>query len=184
MHRISHNETLRVWKCDYFNSCIIFCSSAMPGVPSREPCELKNITKNFSYEKYIWPHTKNRILRGSKRNCTKQCIYSVLDILNHANLTVDVFLQGCRNFYDSGMCKEECPPMMRYNPSTYSLEMNPDGKYAYGATCVKKCPDHLLRDSGACVRTCPANKKAENNECVPCDGPCPKSEWIFFFGYL
>lgn len=82
---------------------------------------------------------------------------------------------GCRNFYDSGMCKEECPPMMRYNPSTYSLEMNPDGKYAYGATCVKNCPDHLLRDSGACVRTCPANKKAENNECVPCDGPCPKN---------
>lgn len=35
--------------------------------------------------------------------------------------------------------------------------------------------DHLLRDSGACVRTCPMNKKAENHECVPCDGPCPKS---------
>uniref|UniRef100_T1DFZ1 Receptor protein-tyrosine kinase n=1 Tax=Cupiennius salei TaxID=6928 RepID=T1DFZ1_CUPSA len=82
---------------------------------------------------------------------------------------------GCRNFYDSGMCKEECPPMMRYNPSTYSLEINPEGKYAYGATCVRNCPDHLLRDSGACVRTCPANKKAEKNECVPCDGPCPKN---------
>ncbi|KAG8192328.1 hypothetical protein JTE90_002148 [Oedothorax gibbosus] len=82
---------------------------------------------------------------------------------------------ACRNFYDGGVCKQECPPMMRYNPATYSWESNPNGKYAYGATCVKNCPDHLLRDSGACVRTCPINKKAENHECVPCDGPCPKN---------
>ncbi|XP_015916068.1 epidermal growth factor receptor isoform X2 [Parasteatoda tepidariorum] len=82
---------------------------------------------------------------------------------------------ACKNFYDAGICKQECPPMMRYNPSTYQWENNPNGKYAYGATCVKSCPDHLLRDSGACVRTCPSNKKAENQECVACDGPCPKN---------
>jgi L1 cell adhesion molecule len=65
--------------------------------------------------------------------------------------------------------------MQRYNPTTYSWEANPQGKYAYGATCVKKCPEHLLKDNGACVRSCPPKKKAENGECVPCDGPCPKT---------
>lgn len=82
---------------------------------------------------------------------------------------------ACRNFYDDGVCKQECPPMMRYNPATYSWEVNPEGKYAYGATCVKNCPEHLLKDNGACVRSCPSNKKAVNGECVPCDGPCPKN---------
>ncbi|CAG0915352.1 unnamed protein product [Notodromas monacha] len=67
-------------------------------------------------------------------------------------------LVACRNFYDDGECKEECPPMQRYNPTTYSWEPNPEGKYAYGATCVKKCPKHLFKDNGACVRSCPANK--------------------------
>ena len=65
--------------------------------------------------------------------------------------------------------------MMRYNPATYSWEVNPEGKYAYGATCVKNCPEHLLKDNGACVRSCPSNKKALKGECVPCDGPCPKN---------
>lgn len=63
----------------------------------------------------------------------------------------------------------------RYNPTTYSWEANPDGKYAYGATCVRKCPEHLLKDNGACVRSCPPKKKVLNGECVPCDGPCPKT---------
>jgi L1 cell adhesion molecule len=49
--------------------------------------------------------------------------------------------------------------MQRYNPITYSWEINPEGKYAYGATCVKNCPEHLLKDNGACVRTCPPKKK-------------------------
>lgn len=33
--------------------------------------------------------------------------------------------------------------MRRYNPATYSWESNPEGKYAYGATCVKNCPGKL-----------------------------------------
>ena len=82
---------------------------------------------------------------------------------------------ACKNFYDNGVCKQECPPMMRYNPATYSWETNPEGKYAYGATCVKDCPEHLLKDNGACVRSCPPNKKSQAGECVPCDGPCPKA---------
>ncbi|KAG1701737.1 Epidermal growth factor receptor [Nymphon striatum] len=82
---------------------------------------------------------------------------------------------ACKNFYEDGMCKQECPPMKIYNPSTYLWEHNPHGKYAYGATCVKNCPEHLLKDSGACVRNCPKGKKPENGECVPCRGPCPKT---------
>ncbi len=64
--------------------------------------------------------------------------------------------------------------MQRYNQIKYRWERNPEGKYAYGATCVKDCPKHLLKDNGACVRACPPKKKNENGECVPCDGPCPK----------
>ena len=84
-------------------------------------------------------------------------------------------LQACRNFYDDGVCKQECPPMQRYNPIKYKWEKNPNGKYAYGATCVRDCPKHLLKDNGACVRVCPSNKKTVDGECVPCNGPCPKT---------
>ena len=65
--------------------------------------------------------------------------------------------------------------MQRYNPIKYKWEKNPDGKYAYGATCVRDCPKHLLKDNGACVRVCPPDKKTLNGECVPCNGPCPKT---------
>ncbi|KAK6626910.1 hypothetical protein RUM44_009387 [Polyplax serrata] len=82
---------------------------------------------------------------------------------------------ACRNFYDEGECTQECPSMQTYNPSTYSWENNPRGKYAYGATCVKNCPEHLLRDNGACVRSCPPNKTPLNGECVNCEGACPKT---------
>ncbi|KAH8285468.1 hypothetical protein KR054_009679 [Drosophila jambulina] len=82
---------------------------------------------------------------------------------------------ACKNFFDDGVCKEECPPMRKYNPTTYVLEANPEGKYAYGATCVKSCPSHLLRDNGACVRSCPQDKTSKDGECVPCNGPCPKT---------
>lgn len=82
---------------------------------------------------------------------------------------------ACKNFYDDGACIQECPSMMRYNPSEFLWEPNPKGKFAFGATCVKECPEHLLRDNGACVRTCPPNKRSTNGECVPCGGPCPKN---------
>lgn len=68
-------------------------------------------------------------------------------------------MQACKNFYDDGVCKQECPPMQIYNPIKYKWERDPLGKYAYGATCVKDCPEHLLKDNGACVRACPPKKK-------------------------
>ena len=39
-------------------------------------------------------------------------------------------------------------------------------------------PAHMLKDNGACVKACKEKKRALNNECVECDGPCPKSEYI------
>ena len=74
---------------------------------------------------------------------------------------VFIVFQACKNFYDDGVCKQECPPMQIYNPTKYRWERNPDGKYAYGATCVKDCPEHLLKDNGACVRGCPPKKKVK-----------------------
>ena len=65
--------------------------------------------------------------------------------------------------------------MKKYNPIKFEWEKNPNGKYAYGATCVRDCPEHLLKDSGACVRVCPPDKKDVNGECVSCNGPCPKT---------
>lgn len=75
--------------------------------------------------------------------------------LNAVFLQWTVFFQACKNFYDDGVCKQECPPMHIYNPVSYRWERDPKGKYAYGATCVKECPEHLLKDNGACVRSCP-----------------------------
>lgn len=35
---------------------------------------------------------------------------------------------ACRNFYDDGVCKHECPPMQKYNPTNYLWETNPEGE--------------------------------------------------------
>lgn len=82
---------------------------------------------------------------------------------------------ACKNFDNDGECVPECPPMNKYNPTKFLWEPDPNGKHAYGASCVKECPDHLLRDNGACVKACPPDKKSQNGECVPCAGPCEKN---------
>lgn len=133
-----------------------------------------------------WGEGPENCQRFSKINCSPQC-YQGRCFGSKPRECCHLFCAGgctgpkqsdclaCRNFYDDGVCTQECPPMQRYNPITYSWETNPLGKYAYGATCVKNCPEHLLKDNGACVRSCPPKKKAVNGECVPCDGPCPKT---------
>ncbi|MBN3324666.1 EGFR factor, partial [Atractosteus spatula] len=87
---------------------------------------------------------------------------------------------ACRDFQDEGTCKQVCPQLMLYNPNTHQLEMNPDGKYSFGATCVKSCPhNYVVTDHGSCVRTCTANTHEvdENGvrKCKKCEGPCPKA---------
>ncbi|XP_053324168.1 epidermal growth factor receptor-like isoform X1 [Spea bombifrons] len=84
---------------------------------------------------------------------------------------------ACRKFRDGETCKESCPLLHIYNPSTYQMEVNPEGKYSFGASCVKTCPrNYVVTVHGSCVRTCPANSyEIEENDmriCKTCDGPC------------
>ncbi|XP_053116593.1 epidermal growth factor receptor isoform X2 [Hemicordylus capensis] len=86
---------------------------------------------------------------------------------------------ACRKFWDDATCKESCPPLQVYNPIAYQLEDNPDGKYSFGATCVKKCPhNYVVADHGSCVRACGGEfTEVEQNgirKCKKCDGPCSK----------
>jgi len=139
-----------------------------------------------SCEHGCWGEGPGNCQRFSKINCAAQC-HSGRCFGPKPRECCHLFCAGgctgpkqsdclaCRNFFDDGVCKQECPPMQIYNPIAYRWEKNPKGKYAYGATCVKDCPEHLLKDNGACVRVCPPKKKAVDGECVPCDGPCPKT---------
>ncbi|XP_041986353.1 epidermal growth factor receptor isoform X2 [Aricia agestis] len=139
-----------------------------------------------SCEAGCWGDGPHNCQKFSKTNCSPQCAQGRCFGPNPRDCC-NTFCAGgctgplpsqclaCRNFYDEGTCSQECPPMQKYNPTTYSWEPNPDGKYAYGATCVRNCPEHLLKDNGACVRSCPPNKTAVNGECIPCNVTCPKT---------
>ncbi|KAJ8378162.1 hypothetical protein AAFF_G00245480 [Aldrovandia affinis] len=86
---------------------------------------------------------------------------------------------ACRDFQDDGTCKDACPRLMLYDPNTHQLAVNPDGKYNFGATCVKNCPyNYVVTDHGACVRTCsPDTYEVDENgvrKCKKCEGLCPK----------
>jgi len=133
-----------------------------------------------------WGEGPDMCQRFSKTNCAQQCNQARCFGPSAAECCHSFCAGGCvgpkqtdclacKNFYDDGECIQECPSMMRYNPSKFLWDANPNGKYAFGATCVKECPEHLLRDNGACVRTCPLNKRSVNGECLPCGGPCPKN---------
>uniref|UniRef100_A0A8C5XTB3 Receptor protein-tyrosine kinase n=1 Tax=Microcebus murinus TaxID=30608 RepID=A0A8C5XTB3_MICMU len=85
----------------------------------------------------------------------------------------------CRKFRDDATCKDTCPPLMLYNPTTYQMDANSEGKYSFGATCVKKCPrNYVVTDHGSCVRACGSDsyEVEEDNirKCKKCEGPCRK----------
>ncbi|XP_004839898.1 epidermal growth factor receptor isoform X1 [Heterocephalus glaber] len=85
----------------------------------------------------------------------------------------------CQKFRDEATCKDTCPPLMLYNPTTYQMDVNPEGKYSFGATCVKKCPrNYVVTDHGSCVRACgPDSYEMEEDgvrKCKKCEGPCRK----------
>ncbi|XP_015278899.1 PREDICTED: receptor tyrosine-protein kinase erbB-4, partial [Gekko japonicus] len=86
---------------------------------------------------------------------------------------------ACLNFNDSGACVTQCPQTSVYNPATFQMETNRDGKYTYGAFCVKKCPHNFVVDISSCVRACPSPKmEVEENgikTCKPCTDICPKA---------
>ncbi|VTJ63521.1 Hypothetical predicted protein [Marmota monax] len=85
----------------------------------------------------------------------------------------------CRKFRDEATCKDTCPPLMLYNPTTYQMDVNPEGKYSFGATCVKKCPrNYVVTDHGSCVRACGSDSYEMEEDgvrkCKKCEGPCRK----------
>lgn len=85
----------------------------------------------------------------------------------------------CHKFRDEATCKDTCPPLMLYNPTTYEMDVNPEGKYSFGATCVKKCPhNYVVTDHGSCVRACSSDSYEVEEDgvrkCKKCEGPCRK----------
>uniref|UniRef100_A0A8B9JNF8 receptor protein-tyrosine kinase n=1 Tax=Astyanax mexicanus TaxID=7994 RepID=A0A8B9JNF8_ASTMX len=81
----------------------------------------------------------SRIWHTAHTAKSTDCIYYIKCV----NITVYMcvcVLQACRDFQDDNTCKDACPPLMLYNPNTHQLAPNPDGKYNFGATCVKNCP--------------------------------------------
>uniref|UniRef100_A0A8C5CWQ0 receptor protein-tyrosine kinase n=1 Tax=Gadus morhua TaxID=8049 RepID=A0A8C5CWQ0_GADMO len=89
---------------------------------------------------------------------------------------------ACLHFQDDGTCKDSCPGLLTYEPNLQELVPNPNGKYNFGATCVKNCPHNfVVTDHGSCVRTCTGNTYEVDEggvrKCTKCDGPCPK-DWI------
>ncbi|XP_056452019.1 epidermal growth factor receptor [Gadus chalcogrammus] len=86
---------------------------------------------------------------------------------------------ACLHFQDDGTCKDSCPGLLTYEPNLQELVPNPNGKYNFGATCVKNCPHNfVVTDHGSCVRTCTGNTYEVDEggvrKCTKCDGPCPK----------
>ena len=82
---------------------------------------------------------------------------------------------ACRHFDDDGLCRHQCPPIERYNLNSSQWEPNPKGKYAHKHKCLKNCPKNLLNENGVCVSSCSVGKMAKDNDCVICNGPCPKT---------
>ncbi|XP_061093564.1 epidermal growth factor receptor-like isoform X2 [Conger conger] len=86
---------------------------------------------------------------------------------------------ACRDFQDDGRCKDACPSPKLYDPKTHQMADNPDGKYNFGATCVKKCPhNYVVTGHGACVRSCSPDTYEVDEKggrtCRKCEGLCPK----------
>ncbi|KAJ3595112.1 hypothetical protein NHX12_004417 [Muraenolepis orangiensis] len=86
---------------------------------------------------------------------------------------------ACLHFQDDGTCKESCPSLLTYEPNLQQLVPNPNGKFSFGATCVKSCPHNfVVTYQGACVRTCTGNTYEADEggvrKCIKCNGLCPK----------
>ncbi|CAG2246712.1 EGFR [Mytilus edulis] len=47
---------------------------------------------------------------------------------------------ACKHFSNDVECVRSCPPHQVYNPVKFKMDVNPEGKFAYGALCLKDCP--------------------------------------------
>ncbi|CAO1400328.1 unnamed protein product [Diamesa hyperborea] len=141
----------------------------------------KCLSCDSTCEKGCWGDGPENCQKFNKLNCSPQCSPGRC-FGSTENECCHVFCASgcsgptqndcfaCRNFYNDGECKQECPAIQIKNTTNDLWEPNPDGKYAYGDICVKKCPELMLEDNGTCVHFCPTNKMNQKGVCVPCVG--------------
>ncbi|XP_072536407.1 epidermal growth factor receptor-like isoform X1 [Salminus brasiliensis] len=162
-------------------------SSSMVIIESSNPkCEQCDIR---CYNGSCWAPGLENCQTLTRLNCAEQCSHRCKgpkpsDCCNeHCAAGCTGILPSdclaCREFKDDGMCKDACPRLMLYDPNTHQLVVNPEGKFSFGATCVKNCPrNYVVTDHGACVRTCgDSTHEVEENgirKCKSCNGLCPK----------
>jgi epidermal growth factor receptor len=137
-----------------------------------------------SCEKGCWAEGPGNCQKFSKTNCAPQCdrCYGPKSSeCCHSECAAGCTgptqrdCLACKNYSDAGECKKECPVVEIYNPINNSWELNPKGRYAYGSSCVRDCPNGLLKSNGYCVRSCPPNQVEKDGQCAPCEGPCPRT---------
>ncbi|VDH91332.1 epidermal growth factor receptor, partial [Mytilus galloprovincialis] len=46
---------------------------------------------------------------------------------------------ACKHFSNDGECVRSCPPHQVYNPVTFKMDVNPEGKFTHGTLCLKDC---------------------------------------------
>ena len=66
-------------------------------------------------------------------------LHQLISFKEYSNAIFLMSLQSCRNFNDSGMCVEYCPPERIYNSVTWQWDENPHAKFAYRNTCIRDC---------------------------------------------
>ncbi|XP_030077832.1 receptor tyrosine-protein kinase erbB-2 [Microcaecilia unicolor] len=84
---------------------------------------------------------------------------------------------ACLQFNHSGMCEQHCPSLTIYNPDIFESTPNKEGRYSFGASCVRFCPyNYLATEVGSCTLVCPPNSQEVTvdrvQKCEKCDKPC------------
>uniref|UniRef100_A0A8C7SMC7 Receptor protein-tyrosine kinase n=1 Tax=Oncorhynchus mykiss TaxID=8022 RepID=A0A8C7SMC7_ONCMY len=154
-------------------------------IDSKPNMQLPEPNRNRLCKELLLQHMKQLTKLNCAQQCSKRCKGpSPIDCCNEhcaAGCTgprpTDCL--ACRDFQDDGTCKDSCPRLLLYDRNLHQLVNNPDGKYNFGATCVKTCPhNYVVTDHGACVRTCSGDTYEVDEggvrKCKKCDGLCPK----------
>uniref|UniRef100_A0A8C7SFT8 Receptor protein-tyrosine kinase n=1 Tax=Oncorhynchus mykiss TaxID=8022 RepID=A0A8C7SFT8_ONCMY len=115
-------------------------------IDSKPNMQLPEPNRNRLCKELLLQHMKQLTKLNCAQQCSKRCKGpSPIDCCNEhcaAGCTgprpTDCL--ACRDFQDDGTCKDSCPRLLLYDRNLHQLVNNPDGKYNFGATCVKTCP--------------------------------------------
>uniref|UniRef100_A0A8C0JDR7 receptor protein-tyrosine kinase n=1 Tax=Chelonoidis abingdonii TaxID=106734 RepID=A0A8C0JDR7_CHEAB len=91
----------------------------------------------------------------------------------------DCLVSACLHVNRSGICELHCPPLFIYNSDIFQSVPNRDGRYTFGASCVRKCPyNYLATEVGSCTLVCPQDNQEVSTDsvqkCEKCSKPCPE----------